>query len=522
MSASSRPAVSASEQLGPRTGWSTPLLVAIAVFIFVYGVELFSFGLSIDEEVAFFETGRSLVWLQQGRWGMGLLLSMFPDFEAIPFVSTVLFGAGLIFATWRATRDFRLDDGQACLFAALHVGFPLWLHIAQFNTLAGGFGFAIAASAVGCSAIMDGGRSRVAIGIVLLAFSIAVYQTLALYSLLYLLIAVQRSLLPGPSMDVGRTPPWPQILKRVSVTGTPWVLALLVYWVVEKTALYVVGSETVYVNDYILIDHLLANPVQSLRAIRSYSVSLVSGSHAIYLGWGAAVVALPWIGVLVGALAPATMGRTHRPTIRIFHVAVALIGFVMLAIPAIPSVALLPVRAYVVLPLLAAWAGCQALPVGGCVWTARIRWLAIGYFAIVAASIGSSMFYTDQVVRNADALMSREIASTMHAAARTIGTVETPFTLVGQYQYPEQGQIKRVEQFGKSFFDQDGGNVYRVSFYLRLLGVSGFVPTPLAQRMDVVPAAREMPSWPDPGSVRAVNGIVVVKLSEPTFQQLPP
>lgn len=522
MSAPLKPAIAESARRTALTAWSTPLLVAIATFVVVYGVELFSFGLSVDEEVAFFETSRSLVWVQQGRWGMGLLLSLFPHFEAIPFVSTILFGTGLVFATWRATHDFRLDDGQATLFAALHVGFPLWLHIAQFNTLAGGFGFAIAATAIGSSVIMRGGRRHIVIGMVLLAFAMAVYQTLALYALLYLIIMVQRATPVGTDADADHTSPLPLFFGRMAAVTGLWAISVIVYWAIQKASLSLLGLETAYVDDYLQIGRLLADPKGTLHTIWSYVASLLSGSHSIYLGWGAALLALPWLGLLRGGL-PLTM--TRRPsnvTPALMHLIVAFTGVVLLAIPTIPSIALLPARAYVVLPLLAAWAGCQAIPdIGGGSIT-RVRWFAIGYLSIVAASIGSSLFYTDQVVRNADALMSRDIASAMHAAARSIDTPETPFTLVGQYQYPEHGQIRRVEQFGKSFYDQDGGNVYRVSFYLRLLGVSGFVPVPLAQRLDLVPEAREMPSWPDPGSVQAVNGVVVVKLSEPTYQQLPP
>jgi len=51
-------------------------------------------------------------------------------------------------------------------------------------------------------------------------------------------------------------------------------------------------------------------------------------------------------------------------------------------------------------------------------------------------------------------------------------------------------------------------------------GVAGFVPVPLAQRLDLLPVAHEMPSWPAAGSVKLVNGVIIVKLGAPTGQQL--
>ena len=42
----------------------------------------------------------------------------------------------------------------------------------------------------------------------------------------------------------------------------------------------------------------------------------------------------------------------------------------------------------------------------------------------------------------------------------------------------------------------------------------------LSSRPDLVAAAQAMPSWPTPGAVKSVNGVVIVKLGEPTPPQL--
>ena len=69
------------------------ILVAVALLmaLLVYGVELGSFTLSIDEEEAVYEPASWKVWLSQGRWGMALLLKLLPNFTYIPYLATLLF-----------------------------------------------------------------------------------------------------------------------------------------------------------------------------------------------------------------------------------------------------------------------------------------------------------------------------------------------------------------------------------------------------------------------------------------------
>ena len=176
---------------GPWPAWVRPMSMAFVVFLMVYGVELGGFTLSIDEEVSAFDANPPAVWLAQGRWGMEALNLLLPAYQSVPVLSTLLFGAGLLYATWCGLRDLRLRGRQAEAFAVIHAGFPLWLHIAEFNTLAGGFGIGIAAAAagVGCGLRATDVRGRSG-AILLLAFAVSVYQTLALYALLLACLAL--------------------------------------------------------------------------------------------------------------------------------------------------------------------------------------------------------------------------------------------------------------------------------------------------------------------------------------------
>lgn len=488
-----------------------PVLLAIAMFFLVYGVEISNFGLSIDEEIATFLVDSGLGWVQQGRWGMALLNLALPNFEAIPLLSTILFGAGLVFATWRAICDFSLTRPQAYLFAAVHVGFPVWLHIVQFNTLAGGFGFGLAAAVLGGAAAARGGRSGMVAGALLIAFATAVYQTLAIYTVLYIVLCVHTvSLVPGAAKNATlRT-----MVSRLAVAAATWIAGLVLYWSVQKITLTLAHVDMTYVSGFIQLDKLRADPRAGAWTILMSMKSLLGGSNPTYLSWGAGILFLSWLGLLpVAFLSPES--RHDWLTQWRWVLAVAIIGICLFAVTVILSLGSLPLRAHVLLPLLAAWLASRC----ACIPLPALRWTAIGYFTVVAGSIGASLFYTDQVVHAADSALTQRLIPEIEKAGNGVG-YKIPFTLVGEHAFPISGQLQRSEIFGTSFYEQDGANVYRVAALMRLQGASGLVPIPLSHRLDLLPAARAMPSWPAEGSVRLVNGVVVVKLGGPTSRQI--
>lgn len=497
--------------------WFGPCVAAVAVFMLVYGVELSNFSLSIDEEIASSITTTAITWLSQGRWGMGLITWVLPNFEAIPLLSTVLFGVGLLFATMRGVIDFRLTGPQAYLYAVVHAGFPLWLHIAEFNTFAAGFGFGIAAAASGAGfAVRAKSTGGLLLSVALLAFAISVYQTLAIYAALYALLALHAEFDAGLLTDA--KPAKRALVVNVMRVAGLFIAALLVYWSTQQLAMKVVGIEMAYVDVYWQGDRLRSDPVGTLLAGTRVLGEYLAGRESMYLGWGAGVLFLTWLGLLPTFVL--SRDRSRRAAARLLvSWCVVLVAVAMIAVPFVLSAGTLPIRSHVAWPLLAAWLASRIeLPPG-------MRWrvacgAGLAYYSVVVCSIGASLFYTERLVRAADAALTQRLAPAIFEAAGPMANTPVPFTLVGQFYLPVEGQIQRAGVFGTSFYEHDGGNVRRAALYMKTLGMHGFDPVWLGNRPDLIPSARSMPTWPAPGSVRLVNGVVVVKLGQPTPQQL--
>lgn len=499
--------------------WACPMSMAVLVFLMVFGVELASFTLSIDEEISAVDANPPAIWLAQGRWGMQAINLLLPEYQSIPVLSTLLFGVGLLYATWCGLRDFRLRGQSAEAYAVIHAGFPLWLHIAEFNTFAAGFGVGIAAAAAGGGLAVRATiwRQRVAAA-GLLACAIAVYQTLALYALLYACFALLATNEGTSSISVAARA---RGLLRSAIPVAATLLAgVVVYWLVQRAATWAFRVPGTYIDYYWRADQLRANPrgtfAVAMRALGGY----VGGRQELYLGHGSGVLALTWCGLLPLAAMAGDRGRASNLRYLLTLVG-AVAGLVLLAGPLVLSAAKLPIRSHIVWPLLAAWLASRVDLSAAPRWRMLPR-IALAYFAITACSIGAMLFHTEQAVRDADAAFARQLAPAVFAAAAPDARGPIRFTLVGAHAFPTGGQLRRAGVFGSSFFEHDGGNVRRVALYMRTLGIDGLLPVWLGSRPDLLPAAHSMPAWPAAGSVRRVNGVVIVKIGPPSQQQLNP
>jgi hypothetical protein len=427
-------------------------------------------------------------------------------------LSTLLFGLGLLCATWRALIDFELRGARAATFAIVHVGLPLWLHIAQFSTLAAGFGIGIAAASIGAGLCAGADWRRWSAGLLLMAFAAAVYQTLAVYSLLYLLLlAAGRWIVPVEKANArDRLRLWTRLVAA-------WLVALLAYALVQWLCLRLADAQMAYVGGFVDSERLRADPGAALEHSWRYLKRLVNGRNRMYMGWGMALLAMSWIGLLFPSLPEQRASGWWR---RGFTFAVFALGIALVFGPVLLSNASLPGRAHVAWPLLAAWLAARCpFPDRRFPW---VRALALAYFAVVAISIGATMFHRERLVRESDReITQRLVPEIMAVAAQGVPAGKPiPFTVSGIHGYPLGTQAPVAELFGVSFFEHDDGSVWRINGYWRVLGIHDFEPRWLGTSPAAVAAVADMPDWPARGSVRLVDGVVVVRFSEPTSRQL--
>jgi len=485
------------------------LLSALVCF-----VHLSNFSLSIDEEIASFVAGNGTVWISQGRWGMALVQMFLPYSSAIPFISTLVFiltasAAGQILAS-----NFTRSRGETFIFAGFFVTSPIWLHVVEFNTLAAGAGVGLLATALAARLIRSG-RFVLAIGAGLcVGFAIGVYQALVIVYALSC-IAV---LFEGSHFWSSGTSTPPIASKRLfGLVFVSMLVAFVFYFLIQRISLLLTHQHNQYIDSWIQINQLRSDFYPTVQRILNQVAGLLLGTDPTYLGWGRPMLMLPAFGFLYGVYL--CFKHVIRDPLR---TVVSLIALALMitacSVLVVLAAGRMPTRALIGFPLLFAFLALNGYRVSGGM-IRRAQWAAFAYAMLIAAWIGASLFYADTVARERDQLLATRLASVIEAVGRPAFGSQIPIVLVGEHRFSDQGTASHVQIFGTSFFEQDGGNPYRVAAYMKLLGIDGLQPLPVTAVNANLGEVKKMPSWPAAGSVALVGHAVVVKLGDISYQQ---
>ena len=128
------------------------------------------------------------------------------------------------------------------------------------------------------------------------------------------------------------------------------------------------------------------------------------------------------------------------------------------------------------------------------------------------------LYYTDRCRYEQDAALGRAVISQIEA--ETAGEeAELPVFFVGSREFTGNHACVKGEIIGISFFEHDRRvepefywSTRRILGFLHTLGAD-YIQIPEEWMGDALARSAEMPSWPAEGSVRAVDGMVIVKMS---------
>jgi hypothetical protein len=481
-------------------------LTAISVFL-VYSAELTSFTLSIDEEVLSYNNRLPQDWVAQGRWSMGLLSWLLPPHTSIPIVATLTFCIGLTVSALIFAGCFAKSRVEAIAFALLFASCPIWPHVAEFNQLSAGFGLGLILTSVGVALTQRPGFGPAIIAGFVASVAVGIHQSLLAVFLCGAVFAIIFDDKSGPQHSGHAKPIW---LSRIVWLFVSLAISVLAYVGLARLALIATQQQLTYVDNSIRIGEFLSSTdsILAINRVLRRLASLLFGPDPIFLGWGIAVLALAWFGAASSIWRSAARSVTS-PGREVLFVLISLAGIVAAISPIVGSAGYAPARALGSLALVYALAGAAAMRSSAL--SGLPQWLMLGYAVFVNIWISTSLFYADALARQRDEVLAIAIAQRIDEVRPNIDRA-IRFTMVGEWRHEIAGPALRVEVFGTSFFEHDGGNVFRVHRYFELLGIKKISPVSISAIGSKMALVDQMPSWPDRSAIAMIDDVLVIKL----------
>jgi len=482
-----------------------------------YGYEIFAMHLSIDEEISGAGMTSPEAWLEQGRWGMFLLNSFLLPTVG-PTLSTAIGVLGFCCGIFLVLS--RLVSSNIALTAGTLFGivFPTLPFTLTFGTLAYGAGVAAVSSSAAYSMIQSDRplKLRLILAVLFITFSISIYQPFLFIGPLVAGLGLLACVVSGSSLKIG-------LVSFLSVTGSS-VGAIGLYYVVDQTLRSVTSTELTYVQGFIDLTGFWRDPLGRTDQASQRVIDVLSVSPTLFSGRTQHVDALLIVCALVLVFA-----GLRRDGIKggIAVAGILLLVLLMLIAVEVTTPAGVPVRSLVYIPFVLA--GFVAIALAAIDLGPRSS--GLGFLALVAAvallSVGltadiNRLFWSSALTLDRDIYMVREIERELADTRSSLSGLEY-LAVIGSHPSAEGPITPKREAFGNSFFEWEGGNVYRIVALFRLFSEPPMQTLqalpPLSEAKLAIGDATTMPEWPAQGSLRIVGDTVILKFGDPTELQ---
>ena len=477
-----------------------PAVLYITAIVLAFGYEVFSFNLTVDEEVTavFTRAQRITGSIAEGRWTMATLTGLLPS-TVIPVVSTAI-GVGLSALCWwlLARRYLGLSPWKAAVACSVAGTFPVLAFLFSFSTIAWVIGIGSVLTLAFAAGISSTRLRDKILGVLAGAAAIGTYETfLIAIALIALALAARKGTF------------------RSLIEGTIGAIAALVASRLIGFLYSVVFSIPVgnYTAGFLDIPGFLADPVGRSRL----AVGDVFGTFLLTsdrFGLGAPTLALFSL-VLLAAAGAATVikrGAPGRPAVRV----IALVGMVFVPF-AVEAVAVVVVfRSMLYLPILLIALASIAFSHD---WrlTIPLRKAAVVAFAsltVVAvltnAIVVNRLFSTAATTYALDLQLAFQIGQEKDILLKGQESRELPIVVQGLHGWPDGAFTSVHETIGLSFFEL---NETRTARFLEDHGVLVHEATD-AQHERVADTLKDMPVYPNEGWIAVENGVLILKFTE--------
>ena len=490
------------------------IIFSFLVAIFTYGYELFNFSLSIDEEIDSFRTAsEAYVYIFVGRWGLYFINLFFQPTSLIPYYPTIialicLSASAAIFVT---RNPGKLSSGM--IFSILYISNPIHSYYLSFNTSGMYYTMGLALTTIAYFIFKHTIENRnnylrnYFFTILLLGFSISLYQSHLVFFLVFVAYFIFIESLSPEGLQ------W-KFMRRI-ILGLLVVvsLSLIFYKIGDKlTRYYFLPADlntSIYLDNFSKWGELPSKQVLSNLYLETKAFLTGTGPSGGILGLSLKSIPIIILLILINVF------RLKRPVLK--NTISVIVFFAMILSPFLLMFytgAKLPVRAMIPLTLMIALLWLTEYRQAGA-FLRRLMFLFALLILINNTWINTRFFYATYTSWQADRDIATRIIERIYQLDPHKNQGEIKVAFSGNYAHQQNELFFKSETHGASFFEWNPGEPYRISPFFKTTGVNEIKTVSLNLLKDYKSEIEVMPSWPDYGSVKLFDDIVVVKFSEP-------
>jgi hypothetical protein len=475
------------------------LLYAVSI-VLAFGYEVFSFNLTVDEEITplFTRWERIVGSVSEGRWTLATLTSLLPN-TVSPVVSTAL-GVGLSAICWWviARRYLGLSPWRAAITCSVAGTFPVLAFLFSFSTIAWVMGVGAVLS-LGFAAGTSSPRWRgKLLGVLAGAAAIGVYDSFVIVIALVALAIAARAAAFRPLIE--------GIVAVVAALLASRLIGLL-----YSLAFGVPPGK--YTAGFLDLPGFASDPIgRSATAVHNvYSTFTLSSDR---FGLSSPMLALFTLVLVVGAVVAIILDRRSvgSPVAR----SLALLAMLLAPVVVEAISVVVVMRSMLYLPMLIIAVGSIAFSRPWAM-TPTLRKSMVGGLAALAilAVIANSiivnrLFSTAATTYALDRQLAVQIGQEKDILLGGNASKTVPIVVQGLHGWPDGAFTTVHETIGLSFFEL---NEKRTQSFLADHGVAVREAT-TSEHKRAEEALEDMPAYPEPGWIALDGGVLILKVSD--------
>jgi len=458
-------------------------------YFFVYGYEVTSFTLSIDEE----QLDNFRQTLSLGRWGHALLHHYLLPEPYIPFFTISLAIIILAINASLAASYLELSKYHSIAFVIMLAALPQLAYQLEFNNQADTIAISLLLSTLSLCILQTKNKFKYLFFVALTILSLSIYQSVFLCaaSLLCIKTTIQAC---KDNKDIF------SFIRKIIIFCCLTLVALALNTLFSRLAIHYYGvPNSSYLSSMVGwgrndINDVINTIIKSSRSFINFKAAYGLNAFAFCSVW------------IVGTFF-ALRKKNRKTTIPVIFCFVILLSTFTLNIMLGAN---LPPRAMMQVPF--AFAGLYIIFIISCGLNRKAVIIPL-FFLLNASMVSSKLFYSDHMARKADEQLSHSIITKIYSKYPSFDVDKDPVFFYGSYIPLNPWRIAKADTFGASFYEWDGGNNARIYNYLAISNIIRFTRPSLAEVERSIVNATNMPVWPHSDSILMVDGVVIVKLS---------